>query len=263
MKKTLLFAIILFVGILNVKAQSRTNKVMLEFNSKTPKITSAVGWMKNDKTGKWIENKNVVSDKKVSSSWKSHVSQNFKWLQFSTITKNGKDYYVFLYEKEDGEYKYPNIYEDWKPEIRTCFVVFSKAQYNKIKTQVQLNTGKNIKMTSKISGYMSDRFKILGGEHLYNEDNLLAKITKAIETPSYSNICFIINAQVTDGANVLRFRIPESCYSSEEKMATAYFEVKSTVFNTILNLNSTAIEEKKTVVKKKPVVKKEPVIYHR
>ena len=42
---------------------------------------------------------------------------------------------------------------------------------------------------------MSNRYKILGGEHLYNEENLLAKITIALKGNGYSETCFIINSQ--------------------------------------------------------------------
>ena len=221
-------------GFMNINAQSRTNKTMLEFKSKSQKLSSAIGWQKNEKTGKWIENKNVIDDKKVSSYWVSHISQNFKWLQFSTITQNGKDYYVFLYERLGGEYKYPSIYEDWEADKRTYFFVLSTEQYENIKSQIDLKIGKNIKITSKITGFISDRFKILGGEHLYNEANLLAKITNTIEKPSYSESCFILNSQTTDGVDILRFRLPERCYSAEKHMETKYFEVKISEFKAIL-----------------------------
>ena len=59
MKKriTLIMTIIITICVMNVNAQSRTNKTMLEFKSESPKLTSAIGWQKNEKTGKWIENK--------------------------------------------------------------------------------------------------------------------------------------------------------------------------------------------------------------
>mgnify|MGYP006153576469 FL=1 len=236
MKKriTLIMTIIITICVMNVNAQSRTNKTMLEFKSESPKLKSAIGWQKNEKTGKWIENKNVIDDRKVSSYGVSHISQNFKWLQFSTITQNGKDYYVFLYERLGGKYKYPSIYEDWEADKRTYFFVLSTEQYEKIKTQIDLKTGKNIKITSKITDFISDRYKILGGEHLYNEANLLAKITNVIEKPSYSESCFVLNSQTTDGVDVLRFRLPESCSSAEKYMGTKYFEVKLSEFKIIL-----------------------------
>jgi hypothetical protein len=234
MKKVVLLAMIVICGFMNINAQSRTNETMLEFKSKSQKLSSAIGWQKNEKTGKWIENKNVIDDRKVSSYGVSHISQNFKWLQFSTITQNGKDYYVFLYERLGGKYKYPSIYEDWEADKRTYFFVLSTEQYEKIKTQIDLKTGKNIKITSKITDFISDRYKILGGEHLYNEANLLAKITNTIEKPSYSESCFILNSQTTDGVNLLRFRLPERCYSVEKDMETKYFEVKISEFKAIL-----------------------------
>jgi len=234
MKKVVLLTMIVIGGFMNINAQSRTNETMLEFKSKSQKLSSAVGWQKNEKTGKWIENENVIDDSKVSSYGVSHISQNFKWLQFSTISQNGKDYYVFLYEGLGGEYKYPSIYEDWEADKRTYFFVISTEQYEKIKTQIDLKTGKNIKITSKITGFISDRYKILGGEHLYNEANLLAKITNTIEKPSYSESCFILNSQTTDGVDLLRFRLPERCYSAEKDIETKYFEVKISEFKAML-----------------------------
>lgn len=219
---------------MNVNAQSRTSKAMLEFKSESSKLTSAKGWGKNEKTGKWIENKNVIDDQEVKSYWVSHISQNFKWLQFSKLTHNGTDYHVFLYERLGGEYKYKSIREDWEADTRTYFFILTTEQYEKIKTQVELKSGENIKLTSKMTGFISDRYKILRGEHLYNQENLLAKITNTIEKPSYSESCFVLNSQITDGINILRFRLPEGCSSAEKNMETKYFEVKLSEFKTML-----------------------------
>lgn len=163
-------------------------------------MSEAKGWAQNKVTGKWIENKDVIDDRECPSYWISHISQNFKWMQFTTIILNGgQKYYVFLYESLGGEYKYPNIQEDWEDDKRTYFFILTPAEYEKIKKEIDLKSGKNIKVTSKMTGYISDRYKILGGEHLYNEENLLAKITNAIEKPGYSETCFILNSQVVDG----------------------------------------------------------------
>jgi len=234
MKHLLLTSFLVAFATFNSNAQSRENKETVQFSSKSEKLTEATGWEQNKETGKWIENKNVIDDRKCPSYWVSHVSQNFKWMQFATITNGGQKYYVFLYERLGGEYKYPNIREDWEADKRTYFFILTPTEYDNIKTQIDLKSGKNIKVTCKMSGHLSDRYKILGGEHLYNEENLLAKITNAIEKPGYSETCFILNSQVVDGQEVVRFRLPESCYSAEDYMKTKYFEVKATVFKTIL-----------------------------
>jgi hypothetical protein len=233
LKKVLLISASIFLTI-STFAQSRENKVNLKFDSKSEKLTTAVGWKLNKETGKWIDNKNVIEDRACPAYWVSYISQNFKWIQFSTIKHNGVDLYVLLYERQGGAYKYPNIKENWEPNTQTHFLVIDSTEYKKLQDAINNKEAKDIKISSKISGSMSDRFKILGGEHLYNEENLLAKITIALEKTGYSETCFIINSQKVDGVDVVRFRLPESCYSAEKDMKEAYFEAKLEEFNKIL-----------------------------
>ena len=110
LKKVLLISASIFLTI-STFAQSRENKVNLKFDSKSEKLTTAVGWKLNKETGKWIDNKNVIEDRACPAYWVSYISQNFKWIQFSTIKHNGVDLYVLLYERQGGAYKYPNIKE--------------------------------------------------------------------------------------------------------------------------------------------------------
>jgi hypothetical protein len=219
---------------INTFAQSRENKVNLKFESKSEKLTTAVGWKLNKETGKWIDNKNVIEDRNCPSYWVSYVSQNFKWIQFSTIKHNQVDLYVLLYERQGGEYKYPNIRQNWEPNTQTHFMIIDSTEYKNLQDAVNNKEAKDVKISSKIYGSMTDRYKILGGEHLYNEENLLAKITNAVEKNGYSETCFMINSQKVDGIDVVRFRLPESCYSAEKDMKEAYFEVKFEEFTKIL-----------------------------
>jgi len=233
LKKALLISISIFLTI-NTFAQSRENRLNLTFESKSEKLTSAIGWKINKETGKWFDNNNVIEDRACPKYWVSYVPQNFKWIQFSTIKQNGIELYVLLYERLGGEYKYPNIREDWEPNTQTHFMVIDSTEYKKIQNAINDKGAKDIKITSKISGSMSDRYKILGGEHLYNEENLLAKITIALEKKGYSETCFIINSQKVDGVDVVRFRLPESCYSSEKDFKDGYFEAQLGEFNKLL-----------------------------
>lgn len=232
-KKTILISLSIFLTTYTF-AQNRENKVNLKFDLKSEKLTTAIGWKLNKETGKWIENKNVIEDRTCPNYYVSYISQNFKWIQFSTIKHNGVDVYVLLFERQGGEYKYPNIREDWEPDNQTHFLVLDSTEYKKLQVGINSKEAKDIKISSKISGSMSDRYKILGGEHLYNEDNLLAKITIALAKNGYSETCFIINSQKLDGVDVVRFRLPESCYSAENDMKEAYFEVPFEEFNEIL-----------------------------
>ena len=227
-----LFLVIIFV--VNTNAQSRTNRTLLEFKTKSKKLTSAIGWEKNTQTGKWIENKNVISENIPSSSWISHIPQNFKWLQIAKVTKNENDYYIFIYEKKAGIYRYPSIQEGWVSDKRTYFFILHSYQYRDIKAQIEMKTGENIEITSGMRGYISDMFTTLGGADAYSEENLLAKITDVIETPSSYEHCFIMNSQTTDGIDILRFRLPEPCYRAAKKIELKYFEINISKFQTIL-----------------------------
>ena len=57
-----------------------------------------------------------------------------------------------------------------------------------MKSKVALKSGENIKLTSKMNGHISDRYKILGGEHLYNEENLWQKSLKQLKNRVIQNL---------------------------------------------------------------------------
>jgi len=234
--KTLILAILLYSIVWSgLNAQIRENKEILKFNLKSSKLTNAKGWEQNKETGKWVANKNVIEDRKCPSYWVSHVTQNFKWIQFATISNNGQEYYVLLFERLGGEYKYPNTQQEWENDKRTYYFIITPTQFKEIKDEIDLISGTNIKISSNMTGFITNRFKLLGGEYLYNEENLLAKITKSIERPSSTDdVCFIFNSQVIDNHEVVRFRLPESCYFSEENMKGKYFEAKAKDFKKIL-----------------------------
>jgi hypothetical protein len=238
--------------------QSRTNVDKIDFLSKTEKLTKATGWEQNKTTGEWVSNKNVIDYQECKPYWVSHVSQNFKWLQFSIVERNGNKYYVFLYEKLSGKYKYPNIQQDWETETQTHFFIITESEFkefkdffsnnlmhknaqfhiwdlgNNVRRLGSLNNGKTIQLKSKMNGFITDSYKVLGGEHLYNEENLLSKIRNVIDKPNYLELCFTLNSQFIDGSNVIRFRLPESCYSTGENIKTKYFEVLNEDFQKIL-----------------------------
>lgn len=223
-----------FFATLQVFAQVRQDKATIKFNSQSEQLKSATGWAQNKETGKWMQNKNVIDDKKCPSYWVSHISQNFKWIQFASIIKGGQKYYIFLYENLAGEYKYPSIYSGWEVDKRTHFFILTQQEYDSIKLQIRSKTAENIKISSKKSGYITNKFKILGGEHLYNEENLLAKINNTIDQPSYFETCFIFNLQLIDGQELVRFRLPGSCYNLEDEFKTQYFELMAVDFMSIL-----------------------------
>jgi hypothetical protein len=129
--------------------------------------------------------------------------------------------------KQKGKY---NVYQSKKD-------IFQKnaLQYDEIKMQVELKSGKNVRIASEMYGFISEEFAILGGEHSYNEENLMAKITNKIENKNYLENCFYINSQINDGLEVVRFRLPEGCSFTRENFKSEYFEVNKSDFLKILS----------------------------
>jgi hypothetical protein len=217
-----------------IHAQSRTNSSIPEFSFKSEKLSNATGWQLNESTEQWIENENVIHDSKCSKYRVNHVSQNFNWLQVIQMVVNGDNYYIFLYEKNSGAYKYPSIHTDWENDLKTYYFVLTPAEYTGFMSQIENKSGVTFKISSKINGYMSDRYKILKGEHLYNDENLASKINKSIKSgDGYSNECFYFNSQITDGQEIVRFLLPTSC-SMDYKLDSKYFEALTSDFNSIL-----------------------------
>jgi hypothetical protein len=94
--------------------QARVETATSKFESKSPKLLKATGWVLNDRTGKWVSNANVLDDKICTgncinmNSWGS-----FKWMQFATIKHDNKKYYVLLIEEATGSYVGP-FNNEWK-----------------------------------------------------------------------------------------------------------------------------------------------------
>ncbi|MFY7944227.1 MAG: hypothetical protein ACOVNZ_06575 [Crocinitomicaceae bacterium] len=215
--------------------QSRVNRPELSFEKATETLEMATGWMLNTETGKWIENGNVINDEIDQSYWISHIYQNFNWIQFATFKQKNITNYILLFESKSGEYRFPNIQEDWEEENRTYFFILDSLQYNQIKVVVNSKKQKDFHFTFKKYGYITDRFQILGGEHTYSEQNLLNKISSTLKGEVSTDYCITINSQHVDGKDVVRFRLPENCLIAK-KTKDAYFEVELLEFSKLMSL---------------------------
>lgn len=232
MKKYLIL-VLMFVVYVNVFGQSRQNRVNAEYGRESESIEDATGWCYNDKTGQWVENENVIDDSECRDYWVSHVYQNFLNIKIKEVKYGEKKYFAIVIEKRTGDYKYPNIKRDWKEYEETAYFLLDSSQYDSLKTKVQMVDSKSITLSSNIYGSMTSRFHILGDEHEYSDENILAKITKSIISPSVRNQCFIANSQKDNDKKVVRFLLPTSCRITKRNMKKSYFEVPYKEFKNI------------------------------
>ena len=230
MKKilTLLFFILIYQTNFS---QSRTNKVLPKFEESSPEIKKAIGWALNNTSGKWIENENCIYQSEISKYAISMTPQNFNWIKINKIVYNGITYYIFLYETNSGRYKYPSIKKDWEAEKQMQFLILTESEYSTIKENINKQSGLEIKISSKLHGYFSDRYNVLGGENTYNEENLIARIIKVIDNPDYFEYCLLLNSQNVDNVDVIRFKLPNnSCTLKKNYLENEYFEITRNEF---------------------------------
>ena len=93
-------------------AQERVNRPKLSFISEGPILTKFTGWSYNPNSGEWVEHENVISfDSYVYDL--SRYNNNIISLQFKTIKYKDTPYYVLIWYKKDGAYRYKHIRKDW------------------------------------------------------------------------------------------------------------------------------------------------------
>ena len=242
MKNLTILFIISASFLVNLNAQERINEVLpKEFILKSQKLISAIGWKKNRTTGKWIENKNLIFDEKRKNTIHSKDDQNFKNIQFSKIKFNDTQYYIFLYEHLNGleTVRGNSIYGKGKV---TYFFVMTEEQYIKLKANIESKSGENIIVPSKSFGEMNNLDVSLGGRYLYTDENLIFNIIEEIKRPMFYNQQMVLNSQIIEGDEIVRFLLPSATRGNFEewrgdynlRIAIEYFEVKLSEFKRIL-----------------------------
>ncbi|WP_415374554.1 hypothetical protein [Patiriisocius sp. Uisw_017] len=236
MKKILLL-IVLLITITSIAQKREENKVF-EIIAKSPKLTIAKGWMKNDTSGKWVENKNVIATKKVYSfSDISHYLQNFEWIQIAKIAKDNEEYYVIIYRMVGGKYEYEG-YEylsGWTPFKSTKFLIITPAVYQLFKAKIQYTEGKDISFNAYTSG--------TSGKNLIEFINSYINMKK--EYPRKTTFTFLFNSQTEGDKDIVRFRLgydyitkyrQQGIYDTDtdQNLDNSYFEVSKNEFSKLL-----------------------------
>jgi|LauGreDrversion4_2_1035121.scaffolds.fasta_scaffold234078_1 hypothetical protein len=208
-------------------AQVREDKKMAEVLVKSKRLNHVKGWEQNSKTGKWVSNKNAIHPNSCDNICASFNEQDFKWLELRKIRHKNEDFVALVYESISGSYEYPNIKLNWRIEKRTSFFLMTLSEYGALINSISSETDSDIFITSKIAGNISNRYRALGGEHAYNESNLMAEITKIIENPIYFDFCLQFKTRTIDKKKTTRFRLPEICRIQKD-INQAYFELLTT-----------------------------------
>lgn len=139
MKHYLLLACIL-VGT-TVAAQTRTNRPPFDFDETSKQLTRAVGWVYNDPLGVWTDYENCIEkDPTYKDKYKllqgsymqSHREQSFIHLQAATYNTDSTKYYFLIISKYRGNYKYPNIQQEWEIFATYDLCIFTQSEWVKL-----------------------------------------------------------------------------------------------------------------------------------
>lgn len=207
--------------------QERVNRVKLSFDKEGEILTKFTGWAYNDKEGEWVEYANYIDDDKQNKKYKnivtylmSHRFNNIISLQFKTMTYNESLYYVLVWDKWTGSYKYPSIREDWSYWNSTMYMLFSEEEMQKLKNLT--NEPISIIVPTHVRKEYSD----------YDETSDVDVIQSGI-TKKYQNMNSITIYKATDGS--IRFLFG-SKFQSIDTIKKQYFEISEADYLKLINI---------------------------
>jgi len=245
MKKTCFLTLLVLISVINLQCQDRINRAKLSFVDSSDILKHAVGWYYNDNIGEWVDYANVIypevnykNEYKIlqGSYMMSKTEQNFISIQTKTVIYNNQKLYVLIITKWDGEYKYPNIQEDWMIFKTTIGYIFTLKEYSKLYNLADsqdLSTNRITKIGSPYMDYSETRFL----------DYLQTDLGKNIQDNSPIYVLSIMKAK----NGVIRFFLPSSseyyfpndpnCYLKSD-FKVKYFETDSLNFSKIIIRNN-------------------------
>jgi hypothetical protein len=231
MKKTklLLFAVLTLFTIRTSLAQAREDQKDLVFAQKSGRMTSAVGWIKNEKTGRWISHQNFIGED--AGLLGLNDIPDFIWVQMGSFSHLGNKYFVWYYYCHSGYFTYPALSQGWVPYNTIDFVVMDMPQYSKIYKAIQ-SEGKAIVSVS-LSGF---------DKPTTTEGPILTEITREllknpdcykVSTKPYLFDSVFVDCQTIAGKKIVRFD-PTGKARTNLTGRGGYFETDLNSFKTIL-----------------------------
>jgi hypothetical protein len=230
--------LIFTICVLNISillSQSRENRKKFTFTGRSQKISNSTGWSYNKEIGEWVDYKNVIlnnkeykdMDKSIFIPRVGKTEQNFKSIDFRTISFRGVKYYILMIQKSGGWYIYPNIRKDWISRDLYLGHIFSENEFKKLlslENEVELITTGPIR---------------LGRIYDYEETKFLDLIQTRLTTDESEFYMgenwerkFPVKKTKSDGSEVIRLLLPSLSCDFENN----YFEISPKDFKKLLDI---------------------------
>lgn len=231
--KRFITTVALLLAVAFCYGQERTNRAKLSFCNEGTVLTNIMGWAYNDRIGEWVSclnrlesDKEQVHVKSLKEYYMSRIFNNIISLQIKTTICNDTPYYVVVWEKWDGEYKYPHIYEEWEKWRTKYFLMLTKENMD------QLRNLANKPIVIDVSTLKKSRYEL----HIDDVDIIQSEMSH-----SYHSKISLIIYKATDGS--IRFMFEDFHYYDNDhekkvaKISKKYFEISDYEFQQFINVN--------------------------
>ena len=212
--------------------QDRVNREKITFGNSGAILNKVTGWAYNESVGEWIKFDNLLSSWKGDAKYTeertgtpsrvvmSRRYNNIISLQFKTLTVNDIPYYVLVWEKWTGAYKYPHIKEVWEWWTTKLFMMFTVEDMEKLKnvTNNPITITVPTPSRGRIDTYSSD------------EDVIQTEMNSNIQLKSS-----IVIYKATDGS--IRFLFQKDLDSLGRTIEKQYFEITEADYLKLLNVD--------------------------
>lgn len=222
--KSICISIFLIVSVA-LFSQDRINRPDYAFIKSSEGITKATGWSYNETEGKWIDYQNVINKKSgliTTPYMMSQTDRNIISLSTKTIDFEGKTYFIVVLHRHSGEYKYPEIKEDWMTYEKKTGYIYTAQEYSKLLNladSVEIFTNQYVSVDNYVKKFDDNVFIA----------NLIGEIQKPTKT---TGLVFKV-LKAKDGS--IRFHTP---WISHKRfpldLSKEYFESTAEEFNKLI-----------------------------
>jgi len=181
----------------------------------SPRITEATGYYLNG--SRYNINKNMISSNADKKKKIETPSENFYWLQSGVFSQVGKTYHIFYYEALNGEYKYPNIQEDWQTFHQVNYFALNDSEYAQLKSVVLKKEGKQECISTSVDEQTIRITK-------FDESEFIGRVSTYWGLNSDPSQCFLVKSLNVGGKDVVQFRFGAT-KRDNPNLLSSYFEV--------------------------------------
>ena len=210
MKKLLVLSMVLasFVSY----GQNRTNKLEIIWCENYTPLTNAVGWVQNEKSGKWVSGINLIKDE----FYEIEYNNQFNSIQFRGFNYKEQKYYALVIKKVGVYWDYPALGRGFHTFPKTLVYILNNEEFDKLK-----NITSECVLKTNIAG---DNMEYEQGNETFIKNSIRTYLEDKRDNYGYYDYFKIIKTK-SNGKDTYRFKLPETTDKENDiDFTKMYFE---------------------------------------